>query len=72
MFETEESKIRKPRKQFSIDTKCPECEIVFTERGTMVKHHRSQHEGARYPCNDRDYEVTVKGSLRRKYEIFCH
>jgi len=62
-----ENKIRKrqPRNQISSDakSKCPECGIEYFNRGTMMKHYRSKHEGIKYPCNQCDYQATQQSNL---------
>ena len=64
-----ECKIRQTKSlnQISSDaksTECPECGKVFTEKGNMVKHLRSKHEGIKYSCNQCDYQATQQGNLQ--------
>ena len=65
----EQTKVRprRPRTQISNDnksTQCPECGAEYFDRGTMVRHYRSKHEGVKYPCNQCDYQATQQGSLQ--------
>ena len=63
----DQTKLRKPWSQISNDSKsieCPECGAVFTQKGSMVKHYRSKHEGIKYPCNQCDYKAKQKGNLK--------
>ena len=41
----------------SNSTKCPQCDVVFTHRQSMLKHIRYKHEGVRYPCSQCDYNL---------------
>ena len=66
--QTSENKVRqrKPRNQISSDAKsieCPDCGKVFTQRGHMVTHYRSKHEGIKYPCNLCDYQASYQSHL---------
>ena len=68
--QTSKNKIRQrqPRNQISSDAKsfeCPECGKVYTQKGHMVRHYRSKHEGINYPCNQCDYKATTKSHLQR-------
>ena len=45
-------------------TQCPECGAEYKQRGHMLLHYRSKHEGVRYPCNQCDYEATQKSNLK--------
>ena len=59
----------KLRNQISKDnksTQCPECRAEFTNRGVMVTHYRSRHEGVRYPCIQCDYLATRQKRLLRR------
>ena len=49
----------------SNSTKCPQCDVVFTHRQSMLKHIRYKHEGVRYPCSQCDFEATCQSNLRR-------
>ena len=68
---TSENKIRErqPRNQISSETKsteCPECGKEFTQRGHMLRHYRSIHEGTiNYQCNQCDYQGSEKGNLQK-------
>ena len=44
---------------------CNKCDKQFTQKGTLVRHMRSAHEGIRYPCNDCAYKATTKQTLER-------
>ena len=43
---------------------CPECDSSFTDKSSMKKHIRSQHEGIKYPCNQCDYKATRNRNLQ--------
>ena len=49
----------------SNSTKCPQCDVVFTHRQSMLKHIRYKHEGVRYPCSQCDFKATCQSNLRR-------
>ena len=46
-------------------TECPKCGKVFSRKDHLVQHHRSIHEGIKYPCNQCDYQATEKAKLRQ-------
>ena len=50
---------------FSVSSQCPECGAEFRQRGAMLAHCRSIHEGIRYPCNECDYQATQQSGLKR-------
>ena len=49
-------------------TKCTQCDLVFTQRHSMLKHVRYKHEGVRYPCSQCDFKATCQSDLRRHIE----
>ena len=44
---------------------CPNCSKVFAARKSMLQHHRAQHQGVRYPCDQCDYKATQRGDLKK-------
>ena len=34
-----------------------------------MKHYRSKHEGARYPCQQCDYQATLKPNLKTHVDM---
>ena len=54
----------KPKSSYDNSTKCLKCGVVYCDKGTMLKHYRSKHQGIKYPCNQCDYWSTQKSSLK--------
>jgi len=52
----------------SNSTKCPQCEVVFSQRFNLLKHIRIKHEDVRYPCSQCDYKATQQSHLKRHME----
>ena len=47
---------------------CPDCGKEFSFRHDMLKHHRSKHQGVKYPCSQCDYKATQSGHLKEHVE----
>ena len=45
--------------------KCEECGVGFRWKNVLVRHVRSQHEGARYSCSNFDYQAATQWDLKR-------
>ena len=41
----------------SNSTQCPQCDAVFTQRQSMLRHIRYKHEGVKFPCSHCDYKA---------------
>ena len=52
----------------SNSTKCPQCDVVFVQRRSMLEHIRYKHEGVRYPCSQCDYKSTKQFNLKTYIE----
>ena len=42
---------------------CKKCKYEALDRGSLLKHLKSQHEGLKFPCEQCDYIATQKGNL---------
>ena len=47
---------------------CPDCDKEFSIRHAMLRHHRSAHQGVKYPCSQCDYKATKSGDLKKHFE----
>ena len=47
---------------------CTVCGKVLATKQTMIQHHRAQHLGIRYPCDQCDYQATQKNHLKKHKE----
>ena len=36
---------------------CPDCEYQATEKGNLIKHHKSMHMGQKFQCQECEYEA---------------
>merc|ERR1712126_352744 len=52
----------------SNSTQCPQCDAVFTQRKSMLRHIRYKHEGVKFPCSHCDYKATEQIILKRHIE----
>jgi uncharacterized C2H2 Zn-finger protein len=43
--------------------KCPECDVMFTQRGHLASHHKSVHMGHKFQCPVCDIQFSQKGNL---------
>ena len=52
-------------------SQCPQCNAIFSRKGSMLKHIRIIHEGERHPCNYCSYKsgelVNLKRHIRSKH-----
>ena len=42
---------------------CTQCDYKAKEKGNLLKHIKSIHEGVKFPCTQCDYKATQKGHL---------
>ena len=42
-----------------------QCDYKATQKGHLLTHIKSIHEGVKFPCAQCDYKATTKGSLFR-------
>ena len=42
---------------------CEQCDYKATQKGTLLTHIKSNHEGVKYSCEQCDYKATWKRSL---------
>ena len=66
--EGKERKEKRTRNQGTRSGQCPDCEAVFYNKHTMMRHYKSVHEGIKYPCNECDYEATLRSNLKNHME----
>ena len=41
---------------------CTQCESIYTQRNSLLKHMKSVHEGQKFPCTQCESIFTQKGS----------
>ena len=44
---------------------CGQCNYKATQKGDLLRHVKSIHEGVKYPCGQCDYKATQKKHLLR-------
>ena len=47
---------------------CPDCGKEFSFRHAMLAHHRSAHQGVKFPCNQCDFIASTTSHLKRHVE----
>ena len=47
---------------------CPDCGKEFSYNSDLLKHHRAEHQGIRYPCSQCDYIAKFQRNLKRHIE----
>ena len=47
---------------------CPDCGKEFSIRHAMLRHHRSAHQGVRYPCSQCDFKAAFSSDLKKHVE----
>ena len=48
---------------------CEQCDYKATQKGNLLRHIESIHEGVKCPCEQCDYKATCKESLLTIYGI---